>query len=151
MNESRSIRNQAQAGVGQQQTSRFLGFSCLLVVMLALVGASGAAAAGTANKASLKVAVPANAAQATTVTVTLSGQAGKYNAVAVYNYGIACPAKVPTTYNSKAVKRSHRFKVTLSIESANAGAHRACVYLYNSAHPTEATSTGAGPSRSPSG
>jgi hypothetical protein len=113
-----------------------LGFSCLLVVMLALVGASGAAAAaGTANKASLKVAVPANAAQATTVTATLSGQAGKYNAVAVYNHGIACPAKVPTTYNSKAVKRSHKFKVTLSIESANAGVHRACAYLYNSAHP----------------
>jgi hypothetical protein len=109
-------------------------FVCLLP--LALAGGSAiASAAGTATKASLKVAVPASVPQATTLTVTLSGQAGKYNTVSVFNYGIACPAKVPTRFNSKTVKRHHNFTVKLSIGSANAGTHNACAYLYNSADP----------------
>ena len=115
---------------------RFRGFSFLLVVMLALIGGSAiATAAGTTKKPSLKVAVPASVPHATTLTVTLSGEAGKYNAVAAYNYRGTCPAKVPLTYNSKPVKRNRNFKVQLSIQSANAGTHHACAYLYNSATP----------------
>jgi hypothetical protein len=118
----------------RRQTLLHGAFVSLLVMALA-TGSGVAAAAGTATKPSLKVAVPASVPQATTLTVTLSGQAGKYNAVAVYNYGTACPVKVPTTYNSKAVKRNHTFKVKLRIGSANAGTHNACAYLYNSANP----------------
>jgi hypothetical protein len=115
-----------------QQVNPLLRWAVGAVMLTALIAASTAFAA----TALLKVTVPASVPAATPVTVTASGQAGRYNTVATIGVRATCPAKVPTTYNTKTVKPNHTFKVKLklSIPPAN-GTYRACVYLYNGANP----------------
>ena len=116
---------------------RFWAFSCLFVIVVSLVGTVIAAAAATSTKASIKItALPASAPQFTEISVTVSGQAGPYNRVVAADNGTACPAQVQTTYHQKTVKPNHPFKVKLLTNSDNPGTHHACVYLYNTAHPS---------------
>ena len=101
-------------------------------MLTALIAASTALAAA----ASLNVTVPASVPAGRSVTITASGQAGKYNRVAPLGVRGTCPAKVPATYNTKAVKPNNPFKVRLQLSPPPAGgAFHACVYLYNSANP----------------
>ena len=102
------------------------------VMPAALIAASTAVAA----TASLSLTVPASVHAGRPITVTASGQAGKYNRVAPIGERGTCPAQVPTTYNTKAVKPHNTFNVKLRLSPPPAnGAYHACVYLYNSANP----------------
>jgi hypothetical protein len=122
--------------VGKQRRWRAWGSLFVLMLVVALGGGSAiAAAANTTKKASLNITVPASAPNHTQITVTLSGQAGKYNEVSVATYASKCSATVLSATNSAAVKPMHKFKVKLSTSAGNhPGTYYACAYLYNTAH-----------------
>ena len=102
------------------------------VTPMALIAVSTAVAA----TASLSLTVPASVPAGTPITVTARGQAAGYNRVAPIGVRGTCPAQVPTTYNTKAVKPHTTFNVKLRLSPPPAnGAYHACVYLYNSANP----------------
>src|SRR5262249_10724834 len=111
-----------------------IAVSALVLLLASIAGGSRAAAVTIGRAASLKITAPASMARGSVLTVTASGNAGRYDAVSWSSEkgSGACATPSSDTITTQAVPKGHAFDVKLTNVVGAPGPLTVCVYLFTS-------------------
>ena len=111
-----------------------LPVSAVVLLLASVAGVSEAGAVSNARAASLKISAPASMARGSVLTVTASGNAGRYNAVSWSSQkgSAACATPNSDTIGTQPVPKGHTFDVKLTNVVGAPGPLTVCVYLFTS-------------------